>query len=228
MIKLFETKKSITDNDYQFLKSVILALPEKYIFLINQVSRDFILDKKINELGDKGTFRLVLNAKLEQKYIQKSLPNLFIIRDIKVWNSIDKRYDITELHILQGMLAGYRLESSYNNLDLDNINIDSIKEKHFDNSTKERLLEITKDLSQLISDLLDLDSTFIIEIENKEYYVIKDYKDGNYLATDNHGKIYSMVHDPYSIQLLFENLESFSSAVESNLFNIEDCSNIVT
>jgi len=190
--------------------------------LYDQINENFILNKKKNELGDDGTYRLVLNADLEGQYIKKSLPTLFILKDIKVWNKELKSYAFIELHIMQGILAGFRVGTDYDNLDLENIEISSIKEKHFDDSSKNRIRDLIENMPQHIVDKLDIDSSFTIDLDSKEYYVIKDYKDGNYLSMDNEKHIYSMIHDPYSVRKLYESLDQFTAAIDSGSFSIED------
>jgi hypothetical protein len=46
---------------------------------------------------------------------------------------------------------------------------------------------------------LDIENTFKIEIPEGDFYTIKDLGDGNYLAVDEHGVVYELLHDPYSI-----------------------------
>ena len=131
MFNFFGKKKLIKELDYELLMLITNALPQEYSYLVHQVSKDFILDKKVNPLGDKGTYTLTLNAKLESKYSNKLLPRLFIIKDIGIWNNLEKSYKQMELHILEGMLAGFKIDSDYKDLDFQRIDTSKIKEKHF-------------------------------------------------------------------------------------------------
>jgi hypothetical protein len=70
------------------------------------------------------------------------LPYFFIIKDIGVWNVAKKSFDQIELHILEGMLAGFRVGTIYSDLDFNKIDIYQVKEKHFRNEDKEKLSEI--------------------------------------------------------------------------------------
>lgn len=221
MINLFRKKKMIQEDDYIFLKAIVKNLPIKYSYLINQVSNDFILDKKINRLGDNGTFTLTLNTTLENKYSDKTLPQLFIIKDIGVWNKVKGAYELVELHILEGMLAGFRLAAKYHELDMEKINVLKVKEKHFINEQKDYLKRLFGNVEDEILSQLNIESTFLIELPEGEFFVLKDLKDGNYLSMDKNGSVFGMIHDPYIIEKLFDDKESFFRALKDGTFNIE-------
>ena len=55
--------------------------------------------------------------------------------------------------------------------------------------------KILKSLSKEQIELLELDFTFEIELDEKLFYTILDMEDGNYIATDKKGKIYRLNHD---------------------------------
>ncbi|QLG44900.1 hypothetical protein [Costertonia aggregata] len=93
MFNLFRKKKLINEKDYEFLRALVEALPKNYSYLVSQVSEEFILDKKVNQLGDKGTYTLSLNAELETKYSDKSFPQLFIVKDVGVWNEVKGSFE---------------------------------------------------------------------------------------------------------------------------------------
>jgi|SRR5690606_3708199 len=220
MFNLFSKKKLIRDNDYLFLSAIIEILPAKYSYLVEQVSKEFILDKKVNPLGKEGTYTLILNAELEFKYSNKTLPQFFIIRDIGVWNNVKNSFEQTELHILEGMLTGFRINAKYSELNLAKIDVSNIKEKHFKNEEKEFLKTLVGEVPKEVLSMLDIDSTFKIEIPEGNFYVIKDLGDGNYLSVDDDGAVYSMIHDPYEIDKLFDNVESFFEVLKFDKFFI--------
>lgn len=222
MFSFLSKKNKIKEDDYIFFKAIVKELSLKYPYLKEQVSEEFILDKKPNKLGDKHTYTFTLNANLETKYSNKSLPQFFIIKDIKVWDSSKSKFENLELHILEGMLAGYRLESNYENLDLDRIKVSEVKEKRFENNDKDELMKILKFDSDKYLKFIDVENTFKIEVDSEEFYVIKDLGDGNYISIDINGAIYGMIHDPYEIEKLYNNKESFFNDLELGIFNFRD------
>ncbi len=222
MLDFFRKRNRIKEEDYRFLRAVVTALPSKYSFLVGQVSEEFILNKKVNKLGDKGTYSLILNAELESKFSNKSLPYFFILKDIYIWNEVQNAFDQIELHVLEGMLAGFKIYAKYSQLDLTRIDTTQVKEKLFKDEDKEYLVNLIGHVSQDILAQLDIKSTFKIEIEEGDFYVIKDLQDGNYLSMDENGAVYGMIHDPYEIEKLFDTKEDFFLALKSRSFIIEE------
>ena len=222
MLNFFRKRNRIKQEDYRFLRAVVTTLPSKYSFLVGQVSEEFILNKKVNTLGDKGTYSLILNAELESKFSNKSLPYFFILKDIYIWNEVQKAFDQIELHVLEGMLAGFKIYAKYSQLDLTRIDTTQVKEKLFKDEDKEYLVNLIGHVSQDILAQLDIKSTFKVEIEEGDFYVIKDLQDGNYLSMDENGAVYGMIHDPYEVEKLFETKEAFFLALKSGRFIIEE------
>ena len=194
-------RKNIRKEDYTFLKSIASRLIDKYPYLVSQISKDFILDKKDNEFESKGTYTLILNAKLESKYINRKLPQFFIIQDIFIWN------------VMQGMLAGYKLTAKVSDLDLNKIDVSKIKEQNFNNQDKEELDKIIGNIDEKIIPLLSLNSSFKIDIPEGSFYVIKDLNNGDYISIDQNGSVYKMTHDPYEIKCIYKKKEDFFEAI---------------
>ncbi len=221
-MSLFKSKKKVLQEDINFLKRICASLPEKYNFLEVQINDDFIISKEVNKLGETGTFTLTLNAKLEKNYANNNYPSFFIIENIKVFNKSRSEYDDVELHILEGIIAGFRINSRYKDLDMDNIDTTQVKERHFKNEAKDELLEILNDINDNHKSLIDIAGTNKFEIDGKEYFTIKIFGDGNYIAIDEEGKIYGLIHDPFEIELLFKQKSDFFNALDSGEFKFNN------
>ncbi|QLG44901.1 hypothetical protein [Costertonia aggregata] len=118
------------------------------------------------------------------------------------------------------MLAGFRVNAKYSELDFEKIDTSKIKEKHFKNEEKEFLKTLIGKVSKDILSQLDIKSTFKIELEDGDFYVLKDLEDGNYLSMNEKGSVYGMIHDPYEVEKLFDTKESFFEALKSGEFSI--------
>jgi hypothetical protein len=222
MFNLFNKKKRIKPYDYIFFKTIVDKLPEKYNYLKLQISKDFILDKKPNSLGDKGAYTFLLNANLESKYGNKSFPAFFIIKDIKIWNNVKNNYYYLELHILEGMLAGYYVACDISTLNAQNISLDKIKEKHFLNKDKNIVKNIIgDDISPSLLSQLDIETAYKIELPEGEYFIIKHFDEANYIAINNLGEVFGMIHDPYEVELIFNSTEKFFEALKSKEFDFK-------
>ena len=196
-------RKNIRKEDYTFLNSIASRLIDKYPYLVSQISKNFILDKKDNEFESKGTYTLILNAKLESKYI----------KDIFIWNKTKNKQEPIELDVMQGMLAGYKLTAKVSDLDLNKIDVSKIKEQNFNNQDKEELDKIIGNIDEKIIPLLSLNSSFKIDIPEGTFYVIKDLNNGDYISIDQNGSVYKMTHDPYEIKCIYKKKEDFFEAI---------------
>lgn len=221
MFNFFKKKKGITSEDYVFLQKIVENLPDKYSYLKGQVDPEFILGKKENEISGKGTYTLLLNASLEKKYASKTLPQFFIIKDIFIWNNEKKAYSLIELDILNGMLAGFKLDETYSSLNLDDIDTSKIKEKNFNNDDAAFVKKILGNTEGKEFDQFDIYSTFKIDDPEGDFYTIKDFQDGNYLSIDSKGAVYLMLHDPLLLEKIFATKEDFIAAVKSNQFDAQ-------
>lgn len=215
-------RKRILKEDFDFLKAIISKLPSKYDYLKRQVTEDFLLGKTQYPHNDKGTYTLSRDAKLAKKYADKKLTHFFILRGIKIFNKSRYIYEDVELYIVEGMLAGFKITARYRDLDLNKIDITGIKEKHFKDEDKETVSKILGKIDKDLLSQLDVSDTFKIEIEEGEFYVIKNLGDGNYLSINKQGAVYGMIHDPYEIELLFENKEDFFKALSTGKFDIQE------
>ena len=175
---------------------------------------------KVNKLGEEGTYTFTLNSNLESVYSNKKLPQFFIIQEIKVWNKIKKEFESLQLHILEGMLAGFVSKSKFEDLDLNKFDISWIREKHFDNQEKNELINILKSRDERYLKHVDLNNTFKIEINNSDFYVLKNIKNGNYISIDKDGFIYNMTHDPYKVEKIYNNPKDFFNAIEQGNLSI--------
>lgn len=221
MINFFRKRNSINKEDISFLQAITSDLPSKYLFLQEQISPDFILGKKPNELGDEGTYRLQLNADLEDKYSDKSYPYFFILENIRIWSDKKQSYDYVELHILQGMLAGFKVNCDYKNLNLNKIDVSEIREKHFKGGMEDFIELTLDDVNPKLISYLDIDEGFIIDIKEGEFFVIKNLEDGNHIAINKEGEVYGLIHDPYTVEKLYDSVQDLLGDIETGEFSFE-------
>lgn len=223
MFKFFkkkENKYKFNNNEIHFFKSLIGILPSKYAYLDKQITSDFILGYKQNILGYKDSYTFLLNAKLEKLYINKKLPNYFILKNIKVWNKKINYYNIIELDILNGMLGGFKIETiDFSGFDFNKIDIESISEKHFENKDLEKLLlNFNENEKNILSKYLD--NTYEINLPDGTFYYVNDIGNGDVIALDKLGIAYLLIHDPaqtirvFSKEDLLEKIQN-NSLIES-------------
>ena len=127
-----------------------------------------------------------------------------------------------ELHILEGLLAGFKIQARIQDLDLERMDFSRIREKHFKEQDREKANEILGSVSPVLEEQLEIESAFAIEEPTGIYYVIKHLGDGNYFAIDLAGRFFGMIHDPFEIELLFKNKEELTKSLESGAFSFDD------
>ena len=208
MWNFFKKRPKITDDDFRLMEKVAESLINKYPYLRQQVSKEFLLDKKQNEF-DPNTTTFILNANFESEYRNKLLPSFFLNKNILIRNKKDNEYTSVDIDILDGMLCGYKLIGRICDLDLDNIDISQVSEKHFKNEEEEELRSILGDVSPEIMDMLEITSNYKITIKRKNYYVNKSLGDGEYISIDKKGAIYQMNNDSTEIKLIYVNKENY-------------------
>ncbi|MES2512662.1 MAG: hypothetical protein V4580_00905 [Bacteroidota bacterium] len=199
-------KNNITSKVLANLRKVCDGLKYNYVYLLPQISSDFIIGKKINGYGDKGAYTLILNQLLEEKFRNKGSP-LFIIKNINIIDSKNEKY-VLEFHVFEGILVGYYCSIELDELIVNSVTILNIYEKHFINHDKNRLLKMVSNVGEKQVKQMDLENSFCISIENKNYYTIKSIGNGDYLTVDDNLDLFSLHHDPFEIKKISETLHN--------------------
>ena len=222
MFKLFRKKvgKQIHSWEYELLKAISDKMPTKYSFLKSQTNSDFILDAVPNELLNDGWKRIISNLDMARSVEQKDTNYKLV--GIKVLDNLTRTYKNIELDLYEGILIGYRIDETAGELDFSGVDVSEVKEAYYENDDKDALEEIIgMKLSTAIVSKLDIDNTFIANLPEGEFFVIKDLEDGNYLSMDRDGAVYGMIHDPYEIEKLFDKKEDFFEALDNGSFDID-------
>jgi hypothetical protein len=222
MFNLFKKKpiKKIQEWEYTLLKEVVRRLPVKYSFLINQVNSEFILDSVPNEFLEHGWKRIICNQNLYNS-IKNTNINYKIV-GIKIFDLVVKSYKSIELDLYEGILIGYKVDENSGRYDFKNIDLKNLREKPYENKDRDVLKRIIGKVSDDILTQLSIEDAFKIELPEGDFYVIKDFEDGNYLSMNEKGGVFGMIHDPYEIEKLFENKESFFEALKLGEFSITE------
>ncbi|MFP8895978.1 hypothetical protein [Chryseobacterium sp. EZn1] len=200
---MFKKQKiqQFTDKEITFFKEIIKRLPTRYHYILNQLNKDFLISFKPNDLNFKDWYSVQLNAKLEKEF---SKPNLgyFQLQNIFIYNKKSKVKEKINISFLEGMFIGFFIQDiNFDNYILNQYDTSALKEKHFKNEKDmEDLLRIIKDVNKDKLAGLDIEDTFKIEVPEGIFYTIKSLGEGNYLAVDNQGIVYELLHDPYSVK----------------------------
>ncbi|WP_456314161.1 hypothetical protein [Pseudomonas shirazensis] len=132
--------------------------------------------------------------------IKRNHNTSFHLNGILVFEKKSKKHIPLRLHYFHNSLTSINIDNPkkfHRNFDLNNIKVEKIEIKHLklQNPDKEIVLKILKNIDEEKLNLLDIENTFEIEIEERLFYTILDMEDGNYMAIDKQGKIYRLNHE---------------------------------
>jgi hypothetical protein len=132
--------------------------------------------------------------------IKRNHNTFFDLNGILVFEKKTKKYIPLKLNYFHNSLTSINIDDPkkfHRNFDLNNIKVEEIEIKHLklQNPDKEIVLKVLKEVDEGKLNLLDIENTFEIEIDEKLFYTILDMEDGNYIAIDKQGKIYRLNHD---------------------------------
>ena len=208
MINIFQRKTKVKDIQLFELKTAALIAPEfpeikeylgKGTLKIYFSKSDILLLRKSTTGESKRTgkfnfFELSGIYLIEKKTQKKKEIKLFYQNDVLHQIQVDKP------------------ETFYKDYDLNSITKKdlTIRNIEFENPDLKTVSKILSSLNKEQLELLDLESTFEIEIDQKFYYPILDFENGNYIAVDKKGKIYRLNHDnEQDIKEIFKNVHDF-------------------
>ena len=209
-----KTRWSINGRAYTFFETLFSQLPAEFQFLSDQFAKGLYIRFSVNH-AMKGRFYTVgfdpsQSDKSMIKGKQFELNNILIKQD-------GQTYPLN-ITIFEGVWIGFEIER--NILDFKNYQFDLSALKR-DKSKFAADSKIKNLVTGLTSDQLDLTNLGEIEVDGKLYYQIKDLEDGNYIAIDNKGKVYGLIHDPFKIELINKSVKQFVEDVNNGLFDFD-------
>lgn len=215
MFGLFKkTTWKIEGKVLAFFRQVFTQLPTDFQFLADGLDKGLYRRFSVNH-AMKGHFYTIgfdpsQSDKSMSKGKQFELENIIIKQD-------GQEYQLN-ITIHEGLWIGFEIEKNildFNNFQIDLSSFKTSKSK-FAADTK-----IEKLLSGLICEQLDLTDLGEFDIDGKTYYQIKDLEDGNYIAIDNKGQVFGLMHDPYKIKLINKSVSQFVDDLNGGLFDFD-------
>jgi hypothetical protein len=216
MFGLFKkTSWKIEGKAHNFFKKVFEQLPSEFQFLSKGLDDGLYRKFSVNHSLKENSYFIIFNPLLSDKSTIKG--KLFEIENIIIiQNGQEFPLNIT---IDEGLWIGF--EISKNILDFFDFQVDT----SFIRKSNLKFLKDTKIENLVIgltSEQLDLTNLSEFDIEGKIYYEIKDLNNGNFIAIDNNGKVFWLIHDPYKIKLINISVRKFVDDVNNGQFNFED------
>jgi hypothetical protein len=159
--------------------------------------------------------------------IKRNYDTCFDLIGVSVFEKNTEKYIPLKLNYLHSSLTKIEIENPkqfHKIYDLNKIKIEEIKIKHIklENPDKNIVVKILRNIDKEKLNLLDLENTFEIEIDEKSFFTILDMEDGNYIAIDELGKVYRLNHDNKErVKILSENIMVFFEIFNGQKSEIE-------
>ena len=215
MFSLFKkTSWKIEGKALEFFRQVFLQLPVEYQFLSAGLNKGLYRRILVNHAMGEHCYSVSFDPSQSNKSMiygmQFDLEGIIIIQE-------GQAYPLN-ITVDDGLWIAFEIPK--NILDFNNFRVDlsSFREtkSRFSADTK-----IEKLVAGLVCKQLELTNLAEIEVDGKLYYQIKDLENGNYIAIDNHGKVYGLIHNQYKIELINKSVKQFVVDVNNGIFNFD-------
>ena len=121
-------------------------------------------------------------------------------------------YVEVQLDISFGTIIGYYFNSKYNSLDWHKICLNTLEENtcaNHSNGKKNIIHFFLQKLSLEEQKKIDIGDINELEIGGNIYYTIKNLNDGDYIAINNAGEVFSITHTPFEVKMLSTSISAF-------------------
>lgn len=216
MFGLFKkTSWKIEGKSFDFFDKLFKQLPNEFHFLSEGLHKGLYRGFSVNHAMKGHHYSISFDPSQSDKSMVKGkqfeLKNILVIQDS---NSLT-----LNLIVYDGVWAGFEIEK--NILDFTDFYFD-LSRLFKDKSNFAKNSKVKRLVSGLSSPNLDLNDLSEFEVDGKYYYQIKDLEDGNYIAIDNKGKVFRLIHDPFQIELINKSITQFVADVNKGRFDFDN------
>ena len=216
MFGLFKrTSWKIEGKAHDFFRQIFTQLPPDFQFLMNGLDNGLYKRFSINHSLKWNSYTIGFDPRQSDKSINKG--KQFELENIII-NQNEQSFPLN-ITIYDGLWIAFEIQKNILDFESFQVDLSSIKisKSKFATDTK-----IEKLVSGLTSEQLDFANLIEFEIEGKYYFQIKDLEDGNYIAINNKGQVFGLIHDPYKIELIHKSVRQFVDDVNSGRFDFNN------
>ena len=194
----------MADNYLHWTFSTAGQLADKTIYILHQSTDNFYYER--NRAKHKKHFFLtgveVLN-KQTGTYIPIRLTISYnLIQDISLPlnTTLRREYELSELRI----------------------NILNKEDFILKNTDEKKLNKILSNVSEEQKNLLEIEDTIEIELDEKYYYTILDMEDGNYIAVNKRGNVFRLIHGHEEpAKKIFQNVQKLMESYSGDKYELQ-------
>jgi len=215
MFGLFKkTSWKIDGKAFGFFDKLFKQLPDEFQFLSDGLHKGLYRRYSVNFAMKGHHYSIGFDPSQSDKSMTKGkqfeLQNILVVEN-------GQEFPLN-IMVYEGLWVGLEIEK--NILDFKNFELD-VSRLHKDQSKFVKDSKIEKIVGGLSSNSLDLEDLSEFEFHGKCYYQIKDLEDGNYIAIDNKGQVFGLIHDPCKIELINKSVKQFVDDVNNGHFNFD-------
>ncbi|RTY85522.1 hypothetical protein EKM00_14275 [Flavobacterium sp. RSP15] len=205
MFGLFKRTK-LESWETNLLTNVLNKLPiNNSKLFISQINDGLVRGVLIGMSDIDGYIGFSYNSKVYNKFYDKNGRN-FKLENIKVYDTKLSKYLNLTIYFSFGLINGYSIEGSRKyKLDVSKINTSGFQKIYFDTNDYN---EISNILTVRERELINPSEVYLVKLNNKDFYHLKDLEDGDFLGMDMYKKIYKITQDPFEINLINDKLEN--------------------
>lgn len=198
MFGLFKRTK-IENWEVQLLRSVILTLPGEYSYLIDQIDNGLLKGVLIGMSDIPGYIAFTFHSNTLKKYDRENEPD-FKLTNLRVYDKKSSAFLNLVIYVSSGTISGYSLEGKRKyDIDLNKLETSGFKKAYIENADYNRISALLDSQEKRI---VDPSSVYVVVLDEKEYFHIKDIEDGDFIGIDLENNIYRITHDPFEISML--------------------------
>jgi hypothetical protein len=199
MFGLFKRKK-IEQWEVETIKSILTKLPNDYKHYLVQIENG-LLRGVLEGMSDIPNYvGFTYNSSVYNKFYKPKEKN-FKLFNIKVMDNTSKSFIKITLYFSYGLINGYSIDTYISKIKLnpDDIDITSISKSYIgDNDFK----SISNFLSPKEKAMINQNDVYLITLNGKDYYHLKELEDGDFIGIDLNNNLYKITQDPFEINLV--------------------------
>ena len=186
----------------QIISELCKELPKEYNYLSLQFHEGIIAGVRKDFIDTASHWGVHYNSSIINKYENRKCKD-FTIDNIYVSDSKGKYK--TSILVISGCFAGVSIEVA----ELADIDLYTIDVKGLTISRPKADKTLQKLFTEEELKYLNTSDIYEVKLEDKAYYHLFDFGDGDFIVMDKKKNVYKITHDPYEIDLLETNLLSF-------------------
>jgi hypothetical protein len=192
MFGLFKRTK-IEGWETQLLRNVITKLPKEYFNLINQIDDGLLKGVLVGISDIPGYVAFTFHSSIFRKYDRDSQRD-FKLTNIKIYDNRSSNWLLYEIYVSSGTISGYSLDGEKKcRVDVNKIDVSTFIKQYIESSDYNFVAGF---LNEEEKKLLNPAEVYLISIDNKDYFHIKDLEDGIFFGIDEKKVVYKITHDP--------------------------------